>query len=531
MLKAVNAEHFFTGTRPKGIPPDIDVPDMERLIASTQTLEFPNPYLETLKAILECEHVRLGAGYITIDMIRSIDSTTTFVVGGQQAGLFGGPLYTIYKAMHAVRLASRLSECSARNVVPIFWVASDDHDFDEVKRIGVRSTDGRELSLTYTPRQLRGGEPVGEIIIDDGISVILDSLSELMPSGNNSRNYLEILRTTWQPGIKWSDAFSMQMLRLFAPYGLVMFDPRWKGIKNFFKDIFAAELNEPKASVSLVNEEAEKIELPLKRKKAIRKSERSTNLFLEINGIRSPLFFTGQEFKAGEHTFTKRELLDMVNVMPERFSPAAALRAVCQDAVLPVAAYIAGPGERVYLEQIKPLYAHFGVNGSIIWPRASFTVLDPRTMRTAQKEHIALFRLFDDYDLIRTDFARKTFPEDVNKDFDSLEHFIESGFNSLAASIHSLDSTLINSVKKDKGRMIHIIHKMKERALRAHKASVRVSESRFAAAFYFLRPRRGPQERWFGMDSIIHFLGDKGFEELIMLTSPNEEHHRIIMPE
>ncbi|MBT4484841.1 MAG: bacillithiol biosynthesis BshC, partial [Candidatus Latescibacteria bacterium] len=207
------------------------------------------------------------------------------------------------------------------------------------------------------------------------------------------------------------------------------------------------------------------------------------------------------------------------------------LRPICQDAIMPAAALICGPGERLYLEQIKPLYTHFGVNRSIPWPRASFSVIDSRILRNARKELIPIRRLFHDVENARTGLARDTFPEEAESKFDSLAHEIETGFSSLAKSISSIDPTLVNSVKKDAGRVLHIIGEIRKRALRAHKASLAVSEKRLMSASYSLMPGNGPQERWFGIDSILPILSGEGFGEFLELTSPNEERHRIIMPD
>jgi len=364
-----------------------------------------------------------------------------------------------------------------------------------------------------------------------GIINAIDTLTKHLSPGMYAQRYIDMIRSAWQPDRQWTDAFAAHLTEMFSGTGLVLLDPRWKGIKELFKNVFFAELTDPLASTALVNREADKLTSRLKSKKVLRKHEGSTNLFIEMEGVRHPLNFSNNEFTASEHPFSKSELFDLIDSDPERFSPAAALRPVCQDTILPVAALISGPGERAYLRQVKPLYDMFKVNGSLLWPRASFTVIDQRTIRTATKEKIALSKLFENLDSIHTKLTWNTFPEDVKHELDSIDQTIRSGFDSLAERIGSIDSTLVKSVEKGKGKALHIIKEISERAMRSHKAKTAVSETRLASASYFLRPQNGPQERWFGADSILPLLEDEEFKKFITLTSPNEEYHRIIIME
>ena len=220
-----------------------------------------------------------------------------------------------------------------------------------------------------------------------------------------------------------------------------------------------------------------------------------------------------------------------MNSTPDRFSPGAVLRPICQDAILPVAAIISGPSEILYLEQIKPAYQLFNITRSIPWPRASFTIIDHRTMRVSEKEKLPLEKMFSDPDHIRLELAKDTFPFDIKNKLDVIENKMDSDFNYLAEKIGSINPSLIESIKKDKGRILHIMKGIEDRALRAHKSSIQITEKRFAAVSHFLMPENGLQERYFGFDLLFSISDKKGFDELINLTSPEEEYHRIVVPE
>jgi len=529
MLYAHRAETFFSGHSPSGIPRDTDTAGLNVLVERSRTLDPSSFPLDTIKTILARENRRIGAGQTALDSLESIGPGTVFVICGQQAGLFGGPLYTLYKAMHTVRLSRILTEQSGRTVIPLFWVASDDHDFQEVRTLGLKTDDGHKAELSYTPREYVEGAPVGNIVLDESVTDVLNTLTSQGSTGPVFDAYFELLRHSWQPGTRWPDAFARQLAGQFAPYGLVIFDPRWAGVKELFTGIFAAELSEPRASAAIINAEAVAHMNSMGRKKALYRPPDATNLFYEDGGVRQLISWAGNEFRTGDAVFSKNDMLDLVRSEPERFSPAAALRPVCQDAVFPAAALIAGPGERVYLRQIDPVYSLFGVSRSIPWPRASFTIIDRRTVRTAEKERIPLDGLFTDIDRIRAEYARRTFPEPVEQEFTSFESILDEGFERLAGSIGSIDPTLIDSVRKEKGKVIHTVGALRDRALRAHKARLDLSLGRLASASNFLLPEGRAQERWFGTDAVLSALAGDGFDELMSLTSPGEENHRIII--
>lgn len=530
ILDIIEASAFFSDVRPSSIPSDVASPDVTDLIGRIKNIDSSTYPFPAVKEILLREHNRLNAGSASMDRIGRIGSDTVFIAAGQQAGLFGGPLYTLYKAMHAVRLSQLMSEQTGRTIIPLFWIASDDHDFQEVNHHGIVSSDGALSSVSVTPAGYRDGMPVGDVMLDESITESLDTLEQHMSRGESAQRYLTLLRDCWKPGIRWSDAFARQILALFDSHGIVVFDPRWNGVKKLFGEVIHRELGDPLISTQLVNESADRFETAGMRRKALRKPDDSTNIFIEIDNVRLPVHYDGDRFTAGQHTFDRDELARLLDSKPEIFSPGAAIRPVCQDAVFPVAALISGPGERRYLSQLAEVYDFFGTPRSLPWPRASFTVIDRKTIRNAEKEQVSLPSLFADIEKIRLDLARDTFPPELEKTLSGFEQKITEQFELLTRQLDNLDPTLTQSAGKDKGRMLHSIEGIRSRAVRAHKKQRSVSESRLSAASYFLIPDGGPQERWFGYDAVLSTLDGNAFDELIRRCSPGEESHRIVMP-
>ena len=527
MFDCIPANIFFGAERPSSLPGDSNDPDLDCLIERILNFDTGKYPLHEIKKILERENSLLGVN-TAVARLKALTEDSVFIITGQQAGLFGGPLYTLYKAMHTVRLAEILTEKTGRNVAPIFWVASDDHDFDEVSGIGMRSREGGLKKLEYFPENYKQGAPVGEITLDNGISQAVESLSENNSGGAFSEKFLNIVRESWVPGRKWNEAFSMQMAHLFDEHGLIIIDPRWNGVKKLFSEITAAEIENPLKTTALVNIEAEKLK-NAGITRPLQKPETSTNLFIELEGSRHPIKFENGNFIAGEKVFKKRELLSMLENFPEKMSPGAALRPVCQDYFLPVAAQICGPGERIYISQLNPVYKFLGVKNPVLWPRASFTVADPKVMRISEKENIPLEKMFSGADRIISEMSLNTFPPGIESRINSIEESTEEGYGKLADEISLLDPTLADSVKKDMGKALFIIEKIRERALRSHKSRMDLKKNRISSVSDFLTPLNKPQERYFGTDSILSVLENGGFEEIIKLASPQEELHRIII--
>lgn len=530
-MKILEAHSFFPASPPPGLPGDAPAPDRAALVERVRSLDSSRWPLTAMREILARENARLGADGAALERIRAIGPDTVFVMAGQQAGLFGGPLYTLYKAMHAVRLAERLTEETGRDVIPVFWVASDDHDFEEVRGVEIRTGDGAPFRVEYAPAELLPGAPLGEIILDEGIGEVLDALAVKLPPGDRGESYLALLRRCWTPGTRWTDAFAAQLTALLSPRGLVLLDPRWTGVKPLFREIMRAELEEPLASSALVNEEADRFETSRERRKALRKPENSTNLFLETGGVRRPVLVEESSFRSGDDRYTRKELLGLLDAEPERFSPGAALRPVCQDSLLPVAATIAGPGERRYLGQMRVLYGRFGVSGSLVWPRASFTLVDHRALRTAEKEGIPLARLFEEPERLLPDLADQSLPPALRESLDALDRDIAGRFDAVAAALGEFDPTLPGAAEKERSRALHAAESLRERVSRAAKARLDRTAVRLGTAHRFLLPEGEPQERRFGLDAVFTVFGPEGIADLTNAACPGEEFHRLALPE
>ena len=528
MTSLFSTLEFFEGTAPHFLPGDTSTPDWEALCRRVSAMSATYP-VEELRKVLREGNTRIGASPEALARIEAMTAHTVFVVAGQQAGLFGGPLYTIYKALHAARLAERLAETTERDVIPVFWIASDDHDFDEVSHLGIRTPSGNAATVTCRPETYRDGMPVGDIVLDSTVSEAVENMLSSMPGGDRRDWYADLLRKTWKPDVLWTDSFAREIASLTGEMGLVMLDPRWHGFKELCVPVMMREIDEPLVSTALINAAADAFDSAGEKRKGLRKNDTTTNLFIEIDGFRTPLRYENGAFKALDNIYDANDIAGMLSTEAELFSPAAGLRPVCQDSVMPVSAMIAGPGERRYLSQLKDVYSRFDVEPSIVWPRSSFTLVERKIGRTAEKEGIPLQMMFEPLDQLTAKHAADSFPPDASSAFDSLRAVLLEKMALLTVPLEAIDPTLIPATEKEQGRILHILSGLQEKAMRSHKRTVSISCERFASASGLLRPNGMPQERWFGVDLLLSLTGHEGITGFAALTSPGEELHRLFI--
>ena len=308
----------------------------------------------------------------------------SYVIAGQQAGLLTGPLYTILKAVSAIALARRLSAERTEPVLPLFWIAAEDHDILEVNRVTVN---GRQFVQAYTGEMARGRRPqVADIALEDARDPLLDFLRAALPpteftpwvidtvAGLDFHNYLT--------------AFRGMMERLFCDWDLRLIDPI--ALRPLTAPVLAALVERWGDCKRAFERGTERLrqrgcEPPLERIG-----------FYEIHeGRRAQVEIDAAGFHLSDGVCDARTAAGRIRRDPACFSPSAALRPICQDAALPVLATLGGPSEMVYLRQIEPLYAVVQARPSRRWPRISATFVEPSVARAAAHAGLAGERLFD----------------------------------------------------------------------------------------------------------------------------------------
>lgn len=328
---------------------------------------------------------------------------TLCVVSGQQAGLFGGPLYSLYKGAGAAHLAARIEREVGAACVPLFWVASDDHDFAEVAVHHWIDGDGAVRTWRASDDPRDAGKPVFARALDgEFVERCVAELVAATPPSANRDALVAFLRDIATPPTGATTAtfesqFVRAMLRWLGPLGVVPIAPRLRFMRRRAVPIMQRELDAPGATATLVKTAGEALEREGAKGIVLHRSGDEANFFVEVDGVRAKAAWHDdalvlQRPDDGREVMRLNaiEARRLLATDPDAFSPNAALRPIVQDAALPTVAYVAGPSELVYHAQIGALYPHFGVFRPIVVPRPSAVLIEPRVPRLADRIGISL---------------------------------------------------------------------------------------------------------------------------------------------
>jgi bacillithiol biosynthesis cysteine-adding enzyme BshC len=338
-----------------------------------------------LSDALAAQAALFGAGPETLSNLALLRNGAAAIVTGQQVGLFGGPLLTLLKAATAIRKAQDATRLSGRPHIPIFWLATEDHDLAEVDQIALPSkTEVETLSLhlkTHGPSPL-GAKPVGALPLDansdagrEHLESTLDHASELL----SWAPICDLLREAYAPGATLASAFGKLLTRIFHSHGLIVMDAASRDFHALGANVLRAAIERAPEFESALLQRSTELEAAGYHAQVLVSPGHSLLFLLdEVTGARLPLRRNAAgEWKAGTHTYTAADLLSILESTPERLSPNALLRPVFQDAILPTAAYIGGPAEIAYFAQSEVLYQRILGRITPVLPRLSATLIEP----------------------------------------------------------------------------------------------------------------------------------------------------------
>ncbi|MGH8166608.1 MAG: bacillithiol biosynthesis cysteine-adding enzyme BshC, partial [Woeseiaceae bacterium] len=328
-----------------------------------------------------------GAAKAQIDLLRKAESVAVFA--GQQAGLFTGPLYTVFKALTAERWAADLERVLAVPVVPCFWLDNDDHDFAEVDHIEIPC--GEEVRrIRYEPVFAPAGAPVGRVIIDSGMESVIAELADAMTGLEHSDSVLDIVRETYAVGSSFSTAFARLWYRMFPDSRLVFASPYHDELKKLAAPLMERAVADDGRLFSIYEKTSERIDA-LGYHRQVRKKRPQTFLFYQ-RGKRTGILrdANGRYFRNGEPPQTALALQAEIRERPADFSPNVLLRPVMQNALFPVLGVVLGPAETAYYAQIGGLHDHFGLPRPAILPRTGVTIIEAGVARRLTELRIDL---------------------------------------------------------------------------------------------------------------------------------------------
>jgi bacillithiol biosynthesis cysteine-adding enzyme BshC len=485
--------------------------DVSALVARAPKVAAQNFSRDAVADALADQNARAGASdqtFANIERLRQKDSVV--VITGQQAGLFTGPLYTVFKALTAIKLAEHLCG-QGLNVVPMFWVASEDHDFEEVNHTRLINREGQLVTITYAGSSSKEGKPVGHIKLNEAIDANIEELIAALPESEFMPRLVEDLRDTYKAGANLADAFGAMMTRLFGKFGVVMINPLDDRLKAVAGEIYARAMsNAPEFASRLLNASAQ-LEASGYHAQVYANAE-AAPLFMLDEGRRTAMTRRDDGrfyLKGSEKSFGSAELLDTIQRCPSCFSPNVTLRPIVQDFLLPTLAYIGGPAEIAYFAQLRPNYGLLNRVDPVTLPRASFTLIEKRHAKTMSKYGLRFTDLFAGFDEVMKTVVEGSLDQTTATAFDETEKVFNDKLDELNASLAAVDPTLADALKGGREKILYQLHNLRSRFIHNRGKRDETSKQQIERLFAALYPNKNMQEREL---NIFYFIARYGYE-------------------
>ena len=484
---------------------------------------------EKLSEILKESNLRYGCGAPTLRNIQKlVEDKACAVVTGQQTGLFSGPLYTIFKALTAIRLAEYLSREKSGTCVPVFWLASNDHDFAEIDHINLLDKENRIKAIQYRGPSTALKSPVSQVVLSQDSSDCIRQLEELTHDSEFKPEILSQLRDAYRPGQTYVEAFARWMTRLFQSYGLIFIDPEHPGLKDLGKDVFYSEIAQNSPSTQGARETSQKLDQK-NYPTQVPQREGILNVFL-VDGERRSIRVedNGYRIKGKTHTYSKDELLQLVEKEPHTFSPNVLLRPLFQDTLLPTIAYVGGTSEVAYFAQMKDVYRSFNLPMPVIYPRKSLTLIEKTVDKTLQTYSLKVEDIWRDADEKINGLAKQQFPPSLTEVFQITTSHINRDLADIKREIQAFDPVLEKTVDQTVRKIRHQLSLLEAKTLQASKKRNIVLMNRLNLAKNSLYPNRHLQERVFNITPFLFKYGFALIDRLYEAVDITHDDHQVI---
>jgi len=485
---------------------------------------------EELAAILREQNQGYGCGPRTLAHIEALErERACAVVTGQQVGLFSGPLYTIYKALTAAKLAERLTRNGPGTCVPVFWLASDDHDLAEIDHVVLLDKSNRleEVRCGMPPGDLK--IPASALVLPPEIADCLRRLADITPDSEFKRDVFAALSEAYRSGRGWVEAFARWMTRLFSSHGLIFIDASDPRLKKLGGDVFCREIAEGSAATPPAQAASRKLH-EAGYEGQVRLHEGILNVFYAERERRS-IQWDGRAFEIKEprETRSKDDLLAQAKEKPFLFSPNVLLRPIYQDALLPTVAYVGGPAEIAYFAQMKGVYDVFGLPMPVVYPRKSLTVVERHIGRLLEKYGLDVSGLWSGADGIIRGLAERGVPEPLSQAVNLAADHIERDFEPIVRDIAVFEPTLKPSAELVRGRMAQQLRLLEKKIVQAAKKRNDIAAGQIRKASDYLYPRGRLQERVFNIVPYLLKYGPAFVARLDEAIDLDVHDHQILM--
>jgi bacillithiol synthase len=469
--------------------------------------------------ILRAQNRRFSAGNQLDDATaRNLDrlgAGAAAIVTGQQVGLFSGPAYTFYKALSAVRCAEEVTS-HGTDAVPIFWLATEDHDLAEVNHTFWNTRNG--LARYDLPSRTEdGGRCVGEVPLGDAVQSLASTAAQTL-DGPFAEMVTRALRESYAPGETYGSAFGKLMLRLLAGRGIIFIDPLDPEVQALCAPVYLRALKEAGSLRDALLARSKELETAGFHAQ-VKVTQETSLLFCNMAGRREPLRGRNGGFVAAESEFSSGQLAAAIEKTPQLFTPNALLRPVVQDALLPTAAYIGGPAEIAYFAQSQVIYRRLLGRMPAVLPRASFTIVEPPIARFLAQYGLEVRDMLAGSQHVRACMERKSLSGGLSAQFDSGEEALRKLLRSYEEPLAHLDSTLVEALHSLEQKLLHQFGQLKGKVGRAENFRSGVVDRHEKILLDSLYPDGGLQERMLCALPMMAAYGPEFLDDLTRRSS------------
>jgi bacillithiol synthase len=455
----------------------------------------------------------------SLKKIQQLKTKNTYTVTtGHQLCLFTGPLYFIYKIISTINLAESLKkEFPSYDFVPVYWMASEDHDFEEVA-----SFNAFGKTITWESKQ-QGA--VGDFKTKE-LEILLPAVKEMLGSSENANYLVKLFENAYFKNNTLANATRYLVNELFGEHGLVIADGNDKAFKHQFKNYFTKDIFENLPS-NLVNESIRSLE---SQGYSTQVNPRFINCFYLENGLRARLEKSGENYKVvdTEILFTKKELETLIYTNPEKISPNVVLRPLYQQCILPNIAYVGGPGELAYWLEFKNMFHSLNVVFPILMPRNFVSVIDKPTKSKIDKLNFLETDFFKSEQELIKDFQIKSnnlFEVNLEKEK------ISTLYSELIEKVILVDKTLSGSVSGELQKTLNGLDLIAGKANKALKQKSETEINQIKSIKQRLFPNNLPQERYENFSSLYLKYGSGFLKEMKELIDPFSINQKIAIEE
>jgi bacillithiol biosynthesis cysteine-adding enzyme BshC len=518
---ALSLRRFY----PSAVGSHLDVADRVQEVLSNYTTDR-----KSLCDALARMNIGFGAGSETlanVELLRGSDSVA--VLTGQQTGLLTGPLYSIYKALSAAKMAESLRVRGIK-AIPVFWMATEDHDLAEVSNSWVTDNASRLFESKIVSKPSDEGLPVGRIVLDESFSAVIDDLFAVLPETEFTGDLRQKVSAAWTPGVDFGQAFGTFLTGLLGKFGLVVVDPLNDPIKQLAAPIYAEAVRHSEEIVGALIQRASELEKAGYHAQVLVEDDYFPLFWHADDGKRTALRRKADgtlRVKGEKTSFDLDQLTETAESSPGRFSPGVMLRPVVQDWLFPTVCYFGGGAEIAYFAQNSEVYRILKRPVTPILHRQSFTVVEAKHARTLEKYGLELTDLFAGEAAVLPRIIDGFVDKDTAKLFADVEERINTELNRLDQALSQIDITLAANLATRRRKILYHIAAMRKKYYFRRAEIDETINRRLESLFTSLLPHGGLQERTLNVVSFLDRFGPNFVDWIYDSIDLEDKGHRV----